>query len=101
MSAFFVLTHDVTDEARYRAEYVPAVMPFLAKHQGEVVVADFAATALQGKPARGVVVLKFPSGQAIQEFLNDPGYAPVKALRLSITTNANAVMAPEFSMPRA
>jgi len=65
-----------------------------------VLVADLAATALQGEPSSGVVVLKCPSAQAIQDFLNDPGYAPVKALRLSMTTHANAVMAPEFSMPQ-
>jgi len=64
-----------------------------------VVVADFEAKPLQGTPAKGVVVLRFPSEQAIRDFVNDPAYQPIKQLRLSITTNASAVMAPEFKMP--
>lgn len=100
MSAYFVLTQTITDIERYVSEYIPAVMPFLAKYGAEVLAADFEATALQGKPASGVVVIKFPSEAKIQEFLDDPAYKPAKDLRLSITTNANAVMAPEFKQPQ-
>ncbi|MGA7180707.1 MAG: DUF1330 domain-containing protein [Thiobacillaceae bacterium] len=49
---------------------------------------------------RVVVVIKFPSEKVIQEFLNDPEYKPVKDLRLAITTNANAVMAPACKPPQ-
>jgi hypothetical protein len=31
--------------------------------------------------------------------MNDPEYQPVKEVRLALTTNANAVLAPEFQMP--
>ena len=64
------------------------------------LAADFNATPLQGEPAQGVVVLKFPSEQAIQEFMDDPEYKPVKDIRLAITTNASAVMAPAFTPPQ-
>jgi uncharacterized protein (DUF1330 family) len=99
MSAYFVLTHTITDPQQYRQEYIPGVMPFLAKHKGEVVVAELEAKPLEGTPAKGVVVLRFPSEQAIQDFLTDPGYQPVKKIRMGITSNGNAVMAPEFKMP--
>jgi len=99
MSAYFVLTHTITDPQKYRQEYVPAVMPFLAKHKGEVVVAELEAKPLEGTPSKGVVVLRFPSEQAIRDFLTDPDYQPVKQIRMGITTNGNAVMAPEFKMP--
>lgn len=99
MSAYFVLTHTVTDPQKYGQEYIPGVMPFLAKYKAEVVVAEFKATPLQGSPAEGVVVLRFPSEQAIRDFLADPAYQPIKQLRMRITTNGNAVMAPEFKMP--
>ena len=99
MSAYFVLTHTVTDAEKYRQEYIPGVMPFLAKHKAEVVVAELAAKPLEGTPAKGVVVLRFPSEQAIRDFVNDPGYQPVKKIRMGISTNGNAVMAPEFKMP--
>ena len=101
MSAYFILTHTITDPERYQAEYIPAVMPFLAKYNAEVLAADFAATPLQGDPASGVVVIKFPSEKMIQDFVNDPAYKPAKDLRLAITTNASAVMAPEFKPPQS
>ena len=100
MSAYFILTQTITDPERYQKEYIPGVLPFLAKYQAEVVVADFNATPLQGEPAQGVVVLKFPSEQAIQEFMDDPEYKPVKDIRLAITTNASAVTAPAFKPPQ-
>jgi uncharacterized protein (DUF1330 family) len=101
MAAFFILTHTITDLDKYRKEYIPQVLPFIAKYGGEVVVASFDAEPLQGDPAKGVVVLRFPSEQAVRDFVNDPEYKPVKEIRLAITTNANAVLAPEFQMPES
>ena len=100
MVAYFILTQTITDAEKYQKEYIPGVLPFLAKYQAEVLVADFNATPLQGEPAQGVVVLKFPSEQAIQDFLDDPAYKPVKDIRLAITTHASAVMAPAFKPPQ-
>ncbi len=99
MAAYFILTHTITDLERYQEEYVPQVLPFIAKYNGEIVVASFDAEPLQGDPAKGVVVLRFPTEQAVRDFVNDPEYKPVKELRLESTTNANAVLAPEFQMP--
>lgn len=99
MSAYYILTQTVTDPPRYLQEYVAKVMPFLAKHRGELIVGDLAAKPLQGEPAKGVVVLRFPSEQAIQEWLSDPDYQPILKIRLSLTKDANAVMAPAFTMP--
>jgi uncharacterized protein (DUF1330 family) len=99
VSAYFILTQTITDPERYRNEYIPQVLPFLTKYQAEVLVADFSATPVQGKPPSGVVVIRFPSAEMVRGFLDDPDYKPVKDLRLSITTNANAVMAPAFSPP--
>jgi len=82
MSAYFVLTHTITSPEKYRQEYIPGVMPFLAKHKAEVVVAE-----LEAKPLEG------------HDFLTDPGYQPVKKIRMGITTKGSAVMAPEFKMP--
>ena len=100
MSAYFILTHTITDLDTYQNEYVPLVLPFIAKYNGEIVVASFdAAEPLQGSPEKGVVVLRFPSEEAVRDFVNDPEYQPAKELRITITTNANAVLAPEFQMP--
>jgi uncharacterized protein (DUF1330 family) len=100
MAAYFILTHTITDLEVYRDEYVPQVLPFIAKYNGEIVVASFDdAEPLQGNPETGAVVLRFPSEEAVRDFVNDPEYQPVKALRIAVTTNANAVLAPEFKMP--
>jgi len=34
MTAYFILTHTITDLDRYRSEYIPLVLPFIAKHGG-------------------------------------------------------------------
>ena len=99
MSAYFILTQTITDPQRYSQEYIPGVIPFLTKYKADVLAADFEAKPLQGDPAKGVVVLRFPSEEAIRHFLDDPAYQPLKKLRLSITVNASAVMAPEFKNP--
>ena len=98
MSAYFILTQDFTDLERFRQEYVPKVFPFIAKHNGEVIVASFDAEPLEGDPPKGAVVIKFPSEQAVRDWVNDPDYKEVKEIRLALTTNANAVLAPEFRM---
>jgi uncharacterized protein (DUF1330 family) len=99
MAAYFILTHTITDIERYREEYIPQVFPFITKYDGEVVAASFDVEPLQGDPEKGVVVIRFPSEQAVRDFVNDPEYQPVKEIRQAITTNANAVLAPEFQMP--
>ena len=99
MSAYFILTQTVTDPQRYGQEYIAKVLPFLAKYKAEVIVAELQAKPLQGDPATGVVVLRFPSEQAIQNFVSDPDYQPIKQIRMNLTKNANAVMATEFKMP--
>ena len=100
MSAYFILTHTITDPDRYQNEYVPGVIPFLVKYGGDVLVAEFETESLQGNPPKGAVVIRFPSRQFIRDFLDDPEYQPLKDLRLSITSEANAMMAPEFEMPQ-
>ena len=99
MSAYFILTQTIIDLEAFRHDYIPKVMPILEKHGGEVLVASFDATPLEGDPAKAAVVIRFPSGQAILDFESDPDYQPAKAIRHALTTNANAVMAPAFEPP--
>lgn len=99
MAAYYILTHTVSDIDRYLAEYIPKAAPFVAKYGGEVIVGSFDAEPLQGGPEKSVVVIRFPSEQHVRDFVNDPEYQPIKAIRLALTTNANAVLAPAFQMP--
>jgi len=99
MAAYFILTQTVTDQRAYTEDYVPGVLPFLQKHGGELLAFTFEAERLEGNPAEGVVVLRFPSEQAVRDFVSDPGYAPFKQLRFRITTDANAILVPEWAPP--
>ncbi len=99
MSAYFILTQDFTDLDAFKRDYIPKVGPFVEKYGGEVLVASFDAEVLEGEPSKGVVVIRFPSEQAIHDFENDPEYQPVKQIRFDLTTNGKAVLAPAFVRP--
>ena len=43
MTAYYILTHTITDIEKYRDEYIPKVLPFIAKYDGQIVVASFDA----------------------------------------------------------
>lgn len=98
MSAYLALTHKVADVDKYVGEYVPQVMPLLAKHGIEVLAAHFGATAIEGG-ADSVILLRAESEEAFRSFYDDPEYADPKALRFSITSDRNMVAAPEFAPP--
>lgn len=98
MTAYLALTHKVADVDKYVGEYVPKVMPLLQKHGIEVLAAHFGAKAVEGS-ADSLILLRAGSDAAFTAFYNDPDYADPKALRLSITSGGNMVIAPEFEMP--
>ena len=97
MAAYFVLMQQVDDIDRYRNEYVPGVTPLEMKYGGEVLVAGFDAESAEGKPPNSTVVIRFPDAEAVWSFLNDPDYLPMRDLRLSITSQGQAVVATEFT----
>lgn len=96
MAAYLVLMQQVHDIDRYRAEYLPGLRPFLEKYGAEVLVAGFDAEPAEGAPPNSTVVLRFVDAAAAWSLLNDPEYRPVKDIRFSITSEGQAVVAPEF-----
>ena len=96
MAAYLVLMQQVDDIDRYRAEYLPALRPFLKKHGADVLVAGFDAEPAEGTPPNSTVVLRFADVASAWGLLNDPQYRPVKEIRFSITSGGQAVVAPEF-----
>ena len=98
MTAYLALTHKVADVDKYVGDYVPQVMPILEKHGIEVLAAHFDATAIEGD-ADSVILLRADSEDTFRDFYDDPDYAGPKALRLSITSDQNMVVAPEFAPP--
>lgn len=100
MSVYVVATYDIVDPEGYEG-YVPGVMPLVLKHGAEILVADYAAEALEGQASGVTVVLKFPSEEAARNWYNDPDYGPVKQIRLNSCKNGDVVLAKEFVMPSA
>lgn len=96
MAAYLVLMQQVDNIDRYRAEYLPALRPFLKKYGAEVLVAGFDAEPAEGTPPNSTVVLRFADVASAWALLNDPDYRPVKEIRFSITSGGRAVVAPEF-----
>lgn len=95
---YFVVSYDIADEAGY-ADYVPAAVPTIMGHGGEVVVADYEAREVEGEKRGVTVVLKFPSEEAAMNWYNDPSYEPAKQIRLRTTENGTAVLAQAFAPP--
>jgi uncharacterized protein (DUF1330 family) len=100
MSAYVIVSYDVSDPDGYK-DYVPGVLPLLAKHGAEVLVADFGAEHLEGEQ-RGVhVVLRFDSEDAARAWYNDPDYRPIRGIRHASCSNNSLVVAQAFVAPGA
>ena len=100
MSAYVIGSYDIVDTKAYEG-YVPGVVPLLAKHGAEILVADYEANVLEGEKRHVYVVLRFDSEAAALAWYNDPAYAQVKKIRLGSCTNANVVLAKQFVPPDA
>lgn len=98
MSVYVIGSYDIVDEDTYR-DYVPGVVPLLAQHSAEILVADFSAQALEGEKRSVYVVLRFASEEAALAWYHDPAYAPVKKIRLDSCANGNIALAKAFEPP--
>lgn len=98
MSAYVIVTYDITDPDGYGA-YGPLAGPSVAQHGGEVVVADRDAIALEGGKPGNVVVLRFPSAEAADAWYRSPEYQAALPHRLGSTADGRAVIAAGFAPP--
>lgn len=79
--AYLIADIDVRDAKRY-ADYRDTVPALIAKHGGRYLVRGAEVRVLEGdwRPRR-FVLMQFPSRRALDGFLDDPDYAPLRALR--------------------
>ncbi len=98
MSAYIIGSYDIVDPKGYES-YVPGVVPLLAKHKAEILVAAYDAQALEGQKRSVYVVLRFESEEAALAWYNDPAYEPVRKIRLGTCSNSNMVLAKQFVPP--
>ncbi len=97
MSAYFVASYTVTNEAGYEP-YVPAVLPTLMASGAEVLVADYDSEVIEGEPHTITVVLRFESKAAAHGWYGSAEYQAIKHHRLD-HSDGTAVLVNEFVMP--
>ena len=76
MTAYYIGQHEIEDEAAF-ADYLEQTIPFIEKHGGRYLTQGGTHEMLEGKRPSRVVVVEFPSKQAIKAWYNDPGYQPL------------------------
>jgi uncharacterized protein (DUF1330 family) len=82
MAAYFIIEVDITDPS-WGPEYGEKVGPLVAKHGGKVIARSTEPARLEGeRPLPTVVVmLEFPTPEAVQAWHSDPEYKPLIDLR--------------------
>ena len=65
MTAFYIGQHEIDDEAAF-ADYLKQTMPFIEKHGGRYLTKAGTHEMLEGQRPSRVVVVEFPSKQAIR-----------------------------------
>ena len=81
MKAYLVLDFKIHDLRAFK-QYIDNVPAFIAKHGGKYLVQGAEPTPLEGdwRPER-MVVLEFPARQNATDFLNDPEFRDLLAVR--------------------
>jgi uncharacterized protein (DUF1330 family) len=82
MSAYLIADIKVTNDG-WVPEYASAVHEFVHKHGGKYLSRSGHVKTLEGKPLDTslIAIMEFPSTEAAEAFVNDPGYAPYVAAR--------------------
>ena len=90
MAAYVIVDLDVKDQNGFE-EYRRAVGPTIAQHGGKAIVRNGRFEVLEGKwTPKSVVILEFPSMEALKGWYNSPEYKPLIAKRQSASV-ANLV----------
>jgi uncharacterized protein (DUF1330 family) len=91
VSTYLIVDNEITDPKAYD-EYRRQVAPLLGRFGGRFLVRGGAISHLEGdwKPRR-LVIVEFPSFDALQAFYHSPEYAPMRALRQSASIGSVVV----------
>jgi uncharacterized protein (DUF1330 family) len=66
MTACYIGQHEIDDEAAF-ADYLKEPMPFIERHGGRYLTKAGTHEMLEGQRSSRVVVVEFPSKQAIKD----------------------------------
>lgn len=97
MAAYLVANYRITNSEAYGA-YPRAVVPTLAAHGAEILVADYKTEVVEGQASSVTVVIRFPSKGAARAWYDSPEYQEIVHSR---TDNSEGVLvfADAFAMP--
>ena len=92
MSAYIIVEHKITDAAKFE-QYRVAVFPMIAKHGGRYLTMGSSHKFPEGGhwPER-VVIIEFPSMEALNTWYTSPEYQPLIALRKSCTSDLDMLI---------
>ncbi|MFD7631704.1 DUF1330 domain-containing protein [Streptomyces sp. NPDC059851] len=86
MTAYVVIDLDIADREGFQ-QYVDGVTPLIDKAGGSNVLIDDNPLVLEGDwHPTTLVIHRFPSKAALQEFWDSPAYQPLKELRRAYST---------------
>lgn len=83
MAAYMIVTADIKDRERFRAEYGKAAGALVARYGGRYLLMGPGAQLLEGGFGDGasMVISEWPDKEAALAFWNSPEYAEAKRLR--------------------
>jgi len=92
MPAYLIVNIVVKDPETYE-QYKKGVPPYIAKYGGEYLARGGKCEVMEGDwtPSR-LVLVRFPDAAAAKAFLDDPGYAPIRELRLTSTKSDTVIL---------
>ena len=92
MSAYFVALIDIHDAELY-GEYLEGFDEVFAKYHGEVVAVEDQPRVLEGDwPAGRLVLIRFPTEQALRSWYESPEYQRILEYRRKASTGCVAVV---------
>ncbi len=93
MAAYLIVEHSITDPEKFE-EYRIKVGPMIARHGGRYLTKGGAHKFPEGghwKPER-VVIIEFPSMEALNAWYGSPEYQPLIVLRRSCTSDMDMMI---------
>jgi uncharacterized protein (DUF1330 family) len=80
MAGYMIVQMTVSDPEQFQ-RYREAVTPLLERHGGRLIVRGAVEVLEGGHDGRELLMIEFPSLDALHAFWDDPAYVPIKAMR--------------------
>lgn len=80
LPAYWIATMTVTNPEAFAKDFMPVVTKVFAAHGGKYLARGGRVISLEGKPARRVVILEFPSVEAAQAAYASPAYKDARKI---------------------